>query len=105
MPDQTAPLDGTKEAPRVEPGSDLSGLPAGDRGQTNGREVVIYARFRPNGLIDTINHRPEGFDPQAWFDHLCLMVPACYQPLAGGRGAFRLQGDVFDRIWQEVTAG
>lgn len=68
------------------------------------REIIIHVRFHPNGLINTIKHRPAHLDPQEWFDRLCLAARTTYQPLAGGRGVLRLQGDIFDRLWQEATA-
>jgi hypothetical protein len=62
------------------------------------RDIVINARFLPNGLVDTITHRPDQLSPQEWFDRLCYAAPPAYQPLAGGRGAFRIPSDVLDTI-------
>jgi hypothetical protein len=65
--------------------------------------VVIDVRFHPNGLVNTANHRPEHIAPQDWFDLLCRQAPSTYRPLAGGRGSFRIDRDLFDRIWQDNT--
>ncbi|WP_026606831.1 hypothetical protein [Methylocapsa acidiphila] len=68
-------------------------------------EVIIHARFHPNGLINTINHRPEPLSPQEWFDRLCHAAPDTYQPLSGGRGAFRIPNDLFALIWETYAEG
>jgi len=64
-------------------------------------EVVIHVRFHPTGLVNTINQRPEYLSPQDWFDRLCRAAPLTYQPLSGGRGAFRIPSDDFDVILSE----
>jgi hypothetical protein len=63
-------------------------------------EVIIHVRFHPNGRVNTVNHRPDQVSPQDWFDLLCRAAPSSYQALAGGRGVFRIQSDVFDGVWQ-----
>lgn len=70
-----------------------------------GTDVVVYARFLPNGLVETINYRPEQLSPQEWFDRLCLAAPHAYQPLAGGRGVFRLPSGVLEALWSERAVG
>jgi hypothetical protein len=67
-------------------------------------EVVVNVRFQPNGLVNTINQRPGRLSPQEWFDILCRAAPLTYQPLSGGRGAFRIGGDDFDVILQNLPA-
>ncbi|MCL8385632.1 MULTISPECIES: hypothetical protein [Xanthobacter] len=52
--------------------------------------VIIHARFAANGTIAEISERPQGLNPQEWFDFLSYRVPLTYQALAGGRGVFRL---------------
>lgn len=74
-------------------------------GATGGSgDIVINARFLPNGLVDTITHRPEQLSPQEWFDRLCYAVPQTYQPLAGGRGCFRISKDALDAARCESAA-
>lgn len=68
-----------------------------------GPDVVVNARFSPNGLIDTITHRPEQLSAQEWFDRLCHAAPEAYHPLAGGRGAFKIPCDRFDAIRRAVV--
>jgi len=99
MTEQTTPVSKDTETLGVDSGTGAAALPAAG----NGSEVTILARFHPDGLINTINHRPEHLDPQEWFDRLCLVAPTTYQPLAGGRGAFRIPCDAFDVIWREAT--
>lgn len=70
-----------------------------------GADIVINARFRPNGLVETITYRPEQLSAQEWFDRLCAAVPQAYQPLAGGRGAFRIPSEVLDAIRHECVVG
>ncbi len=67
-------------------------------------QVVIQARFHPNGLINTINQRPDHLSPQDWFDYLCRAAPSTYQPLAGGRGAFHIGSEDFEAILRDQTA-
>lgn len=82
-------------APRVK-----STSPVGRSEASNG-EVVIHVRFHPTGLVNTVNHRPDRISPQDWFDLLCRKAPSSYQALAGGRGAFRIQREALDAIWQD----
>lgn len=55
--------------------------------QTN---TLIHVRFAPNGGVTEINERPTELTPQDWFDTLSLRAGNTYQPLAGGRGIFRV---------------
>jgi hypothetical protein len=64
-------------------------------------DIIIDVRFHPNGLVNSANHRPAKISPQDWFDLLCRAAPGTYQPLAGGRGSFRIRREEFDRIVQE----
>lgn len=64
-------------------------------------DIVVQARFFPNGLVDTISFRPDPLSPQEWFDRLCSAVPQSYQPLAGGRGAFRIPSDLLETLRSE----
>lgn len=74
---------------------------ANSRSEEKRGEVVIHVRFHPTGLVNTINQRPDHISPQDWFDRLCRAAPSTYQPLSGGRAAFRIQSPVFDAIWRE----
>lgn len=82
--------------------SESTNQPAQQHGTTS--DVVVNARFLPNGRVDTITHRPTQLSPQEWFDRLCLAAPQTYQPLAGGRGAFRLPAAELDVIQRESVA-
>jgi hypothetical protein len=53
-----------------EPTSGVAGIAAG-----GAHDIVVNARFLPNGLVDTITHRPDQMSPQQWFDRLCTAVP------------------------------
>ena len=52
--------------------------------------VMIHARFAPNGTVVEIGERPAALTPQDWFNFLSDNAGANYQALAGGRGLFRL---------------
>jgi hypothetical protein len=64
--------------------------------------VIIHARFAPNGTVVEISERPSGLTAQQWFNVLSEKTDA-YQSLAGGRGVFRLGREVIDALKQEVT--
>ena len=72
-----------------------------NHGEGKRGEVIIHVRFHPTGLVNTISQRPDHVSPQDWFDRLCRAAPSTYQPLSGGRGAFRIQGHDFDAICGE----
>ncbi len=69
-------------------------------GQGARGEVVVNVRFQPNGLVNMINHKPQGLNDQEWFDRLCRVASPHYMPLSGGRGAFTIPGDTFQLIWE-----
>jgi hypothetical protein len=75
--------------------SDPSAVAQGKRG-----EVVVNVRFQPNGLVLSINHKPENLDAQEWFDRLCRVSGTSFMPLSGGCGAFCIPGDMFQLIWE-----
>lgn len=79
-----------------------SGSPAADIAKLS--EVIVQVGFHPNGLVNTINHLPGQLSPQAWFDALCREAPLAYQPLSGGRAAFRVQSDVLESISRQAAA-
>ena len=55
--------------------------------------VLIHVRFAPSGLVTEISERPPALAPQDWFNTLSVRAGGAYQPLAGGRGVFRLTRD------------
>jgi hypothetical protein len=65
--------------------------------------VLIHVRFAPNGLVVEISERPPALSPQDWFNRLCDKASDVYQPLAGGRGVFRLARTVVDALKAECT--
>jgi len=75
--------------------SDPSAVAQGKRG-----EVVVNVRFQTNGLVLSINHKPEHLGAQEWFDRLCRVSDTNFMALSGGRGAFRIPGDRFQLIWE-----
>ncbi len=75
--------------------SDPSKVAQGKRG-----EVVVNVRFQPNGLVLSINHKPEHLGAQEWFDRLCRVSGTNFMSLSGGRGAFTIPGDMFQLIWE-----
>lgn len=54
------------------------------------QNVILHARFAPNGTVVEISERPAGLSPQDWFNFLSDKAGDAYQALAGGRGVFRL---------------
>jgi hypothetical protein len=53
-------------------------------------EIVIHARYAPDGTCIEIGERPTAITPQAWFKYLYENVGETAQPLAGGRLIFRV---------------
>jgi hypothetical protein len=66
------------------------------------QNVMIHARFAPNGTVVEISERPGGLTPQEWFNVLSERTDA-YQSLAGGRGLFRLTRQQVDALKQETA--
>jgi hypothetical protein len=67
-------------------------------------EVIIHARFAPNGTIVEIGERPAGLTPQEWFDFLATKVgETTYQALSGGRGIYRLTREQVEALKAEAT--
>jgi hypothetical protein len=63
-------------------------------------EVVVNVRFQPNGLVNSINNKPEHLGNQDWFDRLCRTASPYFRALSGGRGVFSIPGDTFQMIWE-----
>ncbi len=55
------------------------------------QNVIIHARFAPNGTVVEISERPAALSPQEWFNFLSDKAGTHYQTLSGGRGVFRLK--------------
>ena len=53
-------------------------------------EVMIHARFAPDGSVMEIGERPAALTAQQWFNALSQKAATHYQALSGGRGLFRL---------------
>jgi len=68
------------------------------------QSVLVHVRFAPNGTVVEISERPSALSPQDWFNSLCDKASDVYQPLAGGRGVFRLTRTVVDAFKAESTA-
>ena len=70
------------------------------------QNVLIHARFAPNGTVVEISERPTALSPQEWFNLLSDKAANAYQPLAGGRGVFRLTRGEVDTLkaWSTPTA-
>lgn len=56
-------------------------------------KTLIHVRFAPSGGVTEISERPMALTPQDWFDTLSTRAGNSYQPLAGGRGIFRVSRD------------
>ena len=69
------------------------------------QHVVIHLRFAPDGTVSEISERPAPLGPQAWFDFLSNKAGTVYQPLAGGRGVFRLSRAEVDALKAEAVPG
>jgi hypothetical protein len=67
------------------------------------QSVLIHVRFAPNGTVVEISERPPALSPQEWFNCLCEKASDVYQPLAGGRGVFRLTRTAVDAFKAETT--
>jgi hypothetical protein len=66
--------------------------------------VLIHARFAPNGTVVEIGERPAALTPQDWFNYLSDNAGANYQALAGGRGLFRLTRTETDALKTSAVA-
>lgn len=62
------------------------------------QNVLIHARFAPNGAVVEISERPAALSPQQWFNYLSDWAGNAYQALAGGRGVFRLTRSEVDTL-------
>jgi hypothetical protein len=69
----------------------------------NTQSVLIHVRFAPNGAVVEISERPAGLAGQDWFYLLSDKAASVYQPLAGGRGVFRMTRAAVDALKAEVA--
>ena len=53
-------------------------------------QILIHVRFAPDGVVNTIGEKPSTISEQEWFRRLSFQAGDVYQPLAGGRGVFRV---------------
>ena len=60
--------------------------------------VLIHVRFAPDGVVRAIGEKPTTIDEQEWFKRLNAKAGDVYQPLAGGRGVFRLARGRLDTL-------
>lgn len=67
-------------------------------------QVVLHARFAPNGSVVEIGDRPASLPPQDWFNFLSDNAGDAYQALAGGRGVFRLTKAELDTLKQRAAS-
>ena len=65
------------------------------------QNVIIHARFAPNGVVVEIGERPATLTPQDWFNFLLGKAGNTYHALSGGRGVFRLSREVVDSLKAE----
>jgi hypothetical protein len=70
---------------------------------TQVEQVIIHVRFAPSGAVTEIGERPEAVEPQDWFNALTVHAGGHYQPLAGGRGVFRLTRDKVSKFQQQAA--
>jgi len=68
------------------------------------QNVIIHARFAPNGTVVEISERPAGLTAQEWFNFLSDKTSNAYQSLAGGRGVFRLTRAEVDALKLKTAA-
>ena len=60
--------------------------------------ILIYVRFAPDGDVSAIGEKPATISGQEWFKRLNTKAGDVYQPLAGGRGVFRLERARLDAL-------
>ena len=66
-------------------------------------DVIIHARFAPDGSVVEIGERPPGLSPAGWYLLLDNTAGNGYQALAGGRGVFRLSRAQVDALKAEAA--
>ena len=66
-------------------------------------KILIHVRFAPNGAVVEISERPAPLSPHDWFFVLSAKAGDAFQPLAGGRGVFRLTRERVDALKAEAA--
>jgi hypothetical protein len=61
-------------------------------------QILIHVRFAPDGTVTEIGERPASLTAQEWFKRLSIKAADVYEPLAGGRGVFRVQSDQLNAL-------
>lgn len=67
-------------------------------------QVIIHARYAPDGTVADVGERPDELAPQQWFNLLCDKAAFAYQALAGGRVVFRLTRDQLANVKAAAVA-
>ena len=60
--------------------------------------ILIHVRFAADGVVSEIGEKPTTIDEQEWFKRLNAKAGDVFQPLAGGRGVFRLERERLDAL-------
>ena len=60
--------------------------------------ILIHVRFAADGVVSEIGEKPVTISEQEWFKRLSDKAGDVYQPLAGGRGVFRLDRARLDAL-------
>jgi hypothetical protein len=68
-------------------------------------EVIIHVRFSPSGAVTDIGSRPDAVTSQKWFEYLSGKAGESYQPLAGGRGVFRIPRNDLETFATALAGG
>ena len=61
-------------------------------------QVMIHVRFAPDGTVKEIGERPAEVGVQEWFNRLSSGAADYYQSLSGGRGVFRVPGELVETL-------
>ena len=60
--------------------------------------ILIHVRFAPDGTVEEIGEKPSTITAQDWFKRLNVKAGDAFQPLAGGRGVFRLESALLNTL-------
>jgi hypothetical protein len=53
--------------------------------------ILIHVRFAADGAVVAIGEKPPTISGEEWFKRLNAKAGDVYQPLAGGRGVYRIE--------------
>ena len=97
-----APMTGTAitEAPVVEaPAAEATPVKVAKPKVAAGEgPILIHVSFAPDGAVKSIGEKPSTLSEQEWFKRLSVQAADVYQPLAGGRGVFRVERARLDAL-------